>query len=201
MASSFNQKWLSAWSSPRSGYCDESTKHFSFSPQFRFVFQHFVFGCVYLYGWRPPITIKAQLPFSPNAEFPCYCFCYGNRCLFIYLFYLGLCMHPIKVRPLDSSGSTYCIQFSPSRQHSCWYATTSVRKIPHHNLQWHQKLELRGFWGGRWVSVLPGALRVTAKKTGQQSLVMANFSEICGIELEASDSEYLASVASLWPRT
>lgn len=71
-------------SSPLPGYCDESTRSALASPLTSVLyFSIFVLGCVYSHCWRPPITIKAQLHFLPLCrEFPCYCFCYGNRCFF-----------------------------------------------------------------------------------------------------------------------
>lgn len=162
-------------SSPLPGYCDESTRSALASPLTSVLyFSIFVLGCVYLHCWRPPIKIKAQLPFFPSMQrVPMLLLLLWQQ---MFFFPLGsACIQSKWDLCRDSSGSTYCIQFIPSRQHSL-FIQQAREKIPHHSLGWHQKLEFQGFWGGRWVNVVQRALRFT-RKTRQQSLATANFSE------------------------
>lgn len=119
----------------------------SFSPQFCFVFQHFCFGlCVFIWMKTSYHNKSTTSFFSSMQKVPMLLLLLWQQTLFSFFSLFGsACIQSKWDLCRDSSGSTYCIQFIPSWQHSYWNAATIARKILHLNLGWHQKLELQDF--------------------------------------------------------
>lgn len=149
-----------------------------------------------LYGWRPPITIKAQLPFSPLCrKFPCYCFCCGNRHFF--LFFPSLALHAS-----NQSETSVEIPQDP----------LTVFNLYHHGsihigtLQQLQEKFFTSTWDDikNWSSRIFKEVECFAKSSEVHNKTRAAkpghcqfLWKLCGIELEALESEYLASIAWL----
>lgn len=92
----------------------------SFSPHFCFVFQHFCFGlCVFTLLKTSYHNKSTTSFFSFMQRVPMLLLLLWQQMFFLFFFPLGsACIQSKWDLCRDSSGSTYCIQFIPSRQHS-----------------------------------------------------------------------------------
>lgn len=143
------------------GYFDEIVMGLKRCKQCFFILQHVCFGVSVVIKrtvvrWRP-ITLKPLFSFIQSSQVTVIAMAT------VYFSLSSACFQSKWDLCRYSWGSTYCIQFIPSQQHSCWNAATIMGKITHHKLRWCLKLELQCYWEGRWANVQPRVLEFTTK--------------------------------------